>query len=287
MNDSTCTFWGPLDEPESEISLLVRNAIFEGLIHAPILVGNLPESAVFDREPLHLPHPVPPLNFQQKLGHLYEEAFATLLRFCPNYNLLEANLPVRRDQHNTVGELDFLLRERGREKMVHLELAIKFYLAVDTDQGPVFPGPDARDHYMKKIARLREHQLTLTQRHREHLPTHYQDTEIVTRHLVLGTLFDHICAPTPSKPEFLSQQARRGQWLEVGDLRKHFDKRTPLRVIPKPLWGVPSDFLGDLNLEPFSPPPTLERCQMVLTPDHDALFVTPNRYPNHQGAGIR
>lgn len=265
---------------------LFAQAIFESLIHAPTLIGELPESQVFDRSHLTLPDPLPPLNLSQKLGHLYEQALALLFTHHSNYDLLETNLPLRHDRHHTIGELDFLLRKKKHDTLIHLELATKFYLAVETDVGLVLPGPDARDHYFKKLARLREHQLTLTSRHRKHLPEAYHQTDILPSHLVLGALFDHIDSEHLAQPEAIHPQARRGRWLTLEELPTHFEATT-LRLIPKLLWPVPPDLLLGIKLEPFSPPSLADRCLMALTTCGTSLFVTPPGYPHHQGTGIR
>lgn len=287
MSETTPSHSGLPEDTHSQTSFPFAEAIFKSLLQAPILIGTLPESSVFDRSPLVFPDPVPELNFHQKLGHLCEEALAGLLHSSPGYQVLETNLPVRRNQHDTLGELDFLLLETNRKEIIHLELATKYYLAVQTDQGMIFPGPDARDHYHKKLNRLRQHQLTLAQRHREHLPEIYRHRKIVSQHLVLGILFDHASTTSLSEPEYLDHGARRGRWIEISNLRDHFDGDTPLLTIPKPLWLATPALLQEIDLETFSPIDPFHRCQMVLAPSGIPYFVTPDGYPNHQGAGIR
>ena len=286
MPDWARSVSNPAGKQGPNSSELLGKAIFESLIRSPLLLGDLPESRVFDRHSLTLPDPLPPLNLHQKLGHLCEQALAHLLERSSDFDLLETSLPVRKDRHHTLGELDFLLREKKNGSLIHLELATKFYLAVPTKAGLTLPGPDARDDYFKKLSRLRNHQLTLATRHRESLPEAYREHEILPRHLVLGALFDHINAREPSLPEAIHPQARRGRWLTIMELPSHFDTTT-LLLIPKPLWPVPPDLLGDLDLPAFSPNNLVDRCQMILAPCGTTLFVTPPGYPNHQGAGMR
>lgn len=285
---SDCPQASPLfaDERGLQSGGLTARVLFESLIHAPILIDDLPESKVFDRSSLTLPDPFPGLNFHQKLGHLCEESLALLLAHHPEYDLLETRLPVRRDRHHTIGELDFLLQKKDDDTLVHLELAAKFYLAVETETGLTLPGPDTRDDYFKKLARLRDHQLVLTSKYRDALPDTYRNRTIVPRHLVLGALFDHIDGTDLAQPEAVHPQARRGRWLTIGELPSHFEATT-LRLIPKPLWPVPPDLLEGLDLPAFSPPDFVDRCLMVLAPCGTSLFVTPSGYPNHQGVGMR
>lgn len=56
--------------------------ILESLRSAPPLIGDLPEAAVLDQGrfgPLHASTLEEPLRFDQKLGHLYEQALSRLL----------------------------------------------------------------------------------------------------------------------------------------------------------------------------------------------------------------
>lgn len=126
---------------------------------SPLLVGDLPEAKCFCRSILRRPEVLPDLNLRQKLGHLFEDALASLLVASHKVDLLHQNLQLRDENRTTVGEMDFLIRHRSNSALVHLELATKFYLAVETPSGITLPGPDARDNYFRKLARLRDHQL--------------------------------------------------------------------------------------------------------------------------------
>lgn len=280
-------------EGQNEITFqqqCMAEALFQSLLGSPLFVDQLPESATFDRSSLSLPDPVPSLNFSQKLGHLCEDALAALLDHSPAFELLERNLVIRKSPQETVGELDFLLREASSGKLLHLELATKFYLVVPTAQGLLLPGPDARDHYFRKLNRLQDHQLTLPSRYREFLPSAYRNEAIATRHLILGCLFDHFEARTAHQPEFLHPEARRGKWLTSKELPAHFPDPATLRVIPKPLWPVPVEELKDLELTSFALDSPVERCLMVVTPEGFPLFITPSDYPEAaltQCGGVR
>ena len=83
------------------------DALVQSLLVSPLLVGDLPNADRFDRALLGSPDFVSELNFDQKLGHLYEDAMASLLIASPRVELVEKNLQLQRDRHSTVGELDF------------------------------------------------------------------------------------------------------------------------------------------------------------------------------------
>ena len=91
----------------------IANALLRSLLESSLLIDDLPEAPSLSRSHLALPNTIPALNLHQKLGHLYEDALAILLRESPTLDLLEENLQIRKDIHTTVGELDFLLREKS------------------------------------------------------------------------------------------------------------------------------------------------------------------------------
>ncbi|MBK1831971.1 DUF1853 family protein [Verrucomicrobiaceae bacterium R5-34] len=253
--------------------------ILSALRSSPVLVGDCPEATVFDRSGLALPDEAGAISLDQKLGHIYEDGLAALLEKSECYDLLEKSLQIQSDKHRTLGELDFLLRDRTSGAIIHLELAVKFYLAVESADGHQLPGPDARDNYDKKLKRLRSHQLTLVQQFREHLPVAYRDEPITTRQLVIGSLFDHISAAQPAQAAYLRPNARRGKWLHQHELIQHFPAQSPY-IIPKHLWPVEVNKLPSSSLEPLDTTELLDRCVMVhLESEPMPLFIAPDAYP--------
>jgi len=257
--------------------------LLQSLIAGPLLINDLPEAPAFPHQALTLPATFPDLNLHQKLGHLYEDALALLLETSPRYHLLARNLQIQTDIHTTVGELDFLLRDLAIGQLIHLEVATKFYLAVDTPDGLTLPGPDARDNYFLKLQRLRSHQLQLPRLFQSHLPEEFRREAIVTQHLIYGCLFDHLNAPKPATPEFLNPHCRRGKWLHLDDLPQHFPTTTGFQIIPKPLWPVPLDLLADIPLDPWLPGAKIDRCLMVKAHNEPTpYFIVPRGYPLNQ-----
>ena len=236
-------------------------------------------AARFGRHGLVAPAVSVELNFDQKLGHLYEDALAAVFASSPSIELLEQNLQIQESIHSTVGELDFLIRD-ANGTLTHLELATKFYLAVKTDSGIVFPGPDSRDNYDRKIQRLLSHQLTLTERHKANLPPAYRDEEIIVKQLIYGCLFDHISEVDLSCPEFSNPECRRGKWLHRSELADHFSNDSQFDLIPKHLWPVPIEFLKTISLKKWQPDEFVDRCVMLRINGHACpYFVAPDDYP--------
>lgn len=256
--------------------------LLQSLVRGPLLIGDLPEAASFPYRDLTIPANFSPLNLQQKLGHLYEDALTILLEASPRFDLLARSLQLQTNAQTTLGELDFLLRDLGDDQLIHLELATKFYLAVETSSTLTLPGPDARDNYFRKLQRLRSHQLPLAQKHRSDLPEEYRHQTIIARQLVYGCLFDHIGATKPADPDFINPNCRRGRWLTIDECSDHFEPATQLQIIPKALWPVPLSLIQDTPLEHWNPDSPVERCLMLRADDDTTpYFVTPPDYPEH------
>ena len=255
-------------------------ALLQSFLEGPLLVTDLPEATTFPFHELSLPNTDTELNPNQKLGHLCEDAFATLLDSSTNFEILAKNLQIQTDIHTTVGELDFLIRDSESGNLIHLELATKFYLAVETNDGLTLPGPDARDNYFKKLNHLRTNQLKLTHHHQQALPNEFRDVVIIPQQLVYGCLFDYVQAGRPASAEFIDPDCRRGRWLSIGECTDYFPSATQFQVIPKPLWPVPLELFGDLPLETWKPDTSLDRCVMLrVNRETTPYFVTPENWP--------
>ena len=92
--------------------------------------------------------------YSPRLGFCFEQLWQSALHLCgettlPNQQIIEGQ--------QTLGELDLLIT--SHDPVLHLELALKFYLGVEHD----WVGPNQRDLLSQKLARTFEHQLPLAQ----------------------------------------------------------------------------------------------------------------------------
>jgi len=113
------------------------------------------------------PRPLQELLAARKDGRL-GNYFETLWRFWLNsnrrYSLLFANLPLYAGTR-TLGEFDFLVKDKITGKTLHWEIAVKFYLGVaDTSQPANWLGPAQQDRLDIKTSHLLNHQGRLSQR---------------------------------------------------------------------------------------------------------------------------
>jgi hypothetical protein len=95
----------------------------------------------------------------RRLGHYFETLWAYWLSVNPRFELLGRNLQIK-EQGRTLGELDFIVRDRAIGKCLHWELAIKFYLGRgDTSLQSNWLGPGKKDRLDLKVDHLLNRQL--------------------------------------------------------------------------------------------------------------------------------
>ncbi|MGM1051358.1 MAG: DUF1853 family protein [Pseudomonadota bacterium] len=102
-----------------------------------------------------------------RMGLYHERLWQFLLAAAPDTELLAHNLRIHRGKQ-TLGELDLLYRRRGETALVHLEVAIKYYLGLREGPGEAHDqarwiGPGGADSLAGKREHLHRHQLRLTE----------------------------------------------------------------------------------------------------------------------------
>ncbi|WPJ94326.1 DUF1853 family protein [Coraliomargarita algicola] len=262
--------------------------ILESLRSAPLLIGDLPEAAVLDRSRLGSTGAcaVDPLRFDQKLGHLYEQALGRLLESSNALTLLASHLQVFAESGRTLGELDYLLHDHTRDQYIHLELAVKFYLAVKGRDGWQFPGPDPRDNWQRKLDRLRRHQLQLSRlpETRQLLCERFGIDAIQTQQLIYGCLFLPMGQDAVPPLELFSPSARVGHWLYLSEWAQNFAGVEEVLLMDKPLWPVELSSQAKRQFPVISVPRlhqlASERCTLFCLPDStQPYFLVPPSWP--------
>ncbi|ARN76996.1 hypothetical protein BST97_02710 [Nonlabens spongiae] len=111
------------------------------------------------------------------LGKRAEFYFKFCVDQSSNYNCLLSNIQVFRGK-TTLGELDFIVQHNTSRRIFHIELVYKFYIYDPTKrlacektstqearyELSCYEGPNRRDYLLKKINRLKTHQLPLLYR---------------------------------------------------------------------------------------------------------------------------
>ena len=92
-----------------------------------------------------------------------EACFEAYLKASSKFELLAANLQIHSEKE-TLGELDYIVRNLETEKIVHIELACKFYL-YDENAGELeeqkWIGPNRKDSLFDKLEKVKRKQFPL------------------------------------------------------------------------------------------------------------------------------
>lgn len=257
--------------------------LLQSLQQAPLLVADVDGVKCFDRSWLSMPRRPSTLNFEQKLGHLYEDALECLLEASEGIEFLGSHIQIANDRGRTLGELDFVLIDKARQQAIHLELAVKFYLAVEVGGKLQFPGPDPRDNWQRKLDRMREHQFLLSQRSESQtlLKEQYGVDSIEVRQLIYGCLFYPMSSHERPLPSAVNPQCRMGRWLYVSEWSREFSEVIDVKLVPKLLWPVLIDESIREDLVTVSVDKLHElaagRCTMfILGQSREPIFLVPD-----------
>ncbi|PIE36912.1 MAG: hypothetical protein CSA54_02785 [Gammaproteobacteria bacterium] len=165
----------------------------------------------------------------QRLGEYFEWLVCLWLFVDPEYSLLHRGLVLRGDDGGTLGELDFIVRDLRRDKTIHLEVAVKFYLRVpEALAEPTrwhwrWFGPQPQDRLDLKYSQMQWQQIPLDAPRQQCL----QDSGVaVDAHC--GLLKGRVFLPIDERREarelvrasLLSAQADIGRWMSTAAYRR-------------------------------------------------------------------
>ena len=190
-----------------------------------------------------------------------EHVFLQLITFSDAFDILIHNHPIKKGKR-TIGEIDFILRERDTGRLLHVELTYKFYLVDPDITEPVhrLMGPNKRDMFFTKMEKIKNRQFPLlhSAEGKKALQKNGIDPEQVEHQCCfkaqlfnpLGTIATHI------RP--LNKSCISGFWIRFGDFEREEFKVHTYYVPYKSEWVVaPHDdvpwqshfeLLLDLNL---------------------------------------
>ncbi len=99
----------------------------------------------------------------RRLGKYFETLWFYWLSHHPRYEVLAHNLQIIIDGE-TLGEIDFILFDKKNKKILHWEMAVKFYLGIDdTRQMSNWHGPNLRDRLDIKFNHLLNKQSVISE----------------------------------------------------------------------------------------------------------------------------
>ena len=185
-----------------------------------------------------------PIPENLRLGHQIEYLCKQLLEHSLLYEILVYNLPIRQEKQ-TLGEVDFILKDLKTEQIIHVELTYKFYI-IDLDiSEPLHQliGPNKRDAFFMKMEKIKNKQFALL--HSEAGSKALADKNIAISNLVHQTCFKtQLFKPFKVKTlqlEPLNENCIVGYWLRLSDFNT--DSFTPYQFyIPsKKKWVLNPD----------------------------------------------
>ncbi len=177
-------------------------------------------------------NPTPLLTHLEKrkstrLGIYFEYLWQFFLQQDKQYQLIAANLPIH-DNGKTLGEFDLIIKDTFNDEVIHLELAVKFFL--QTSMEPLntdselnnWLGPNCKDRLDIKLHRLLNHQILLNQTESAAQLLSSKDIHITQRKIALkGYLFYPFTTADQSENcQYLSTDHHRGKWLSISAFEK-------------------------------------------------------------------
>ncbi|WP_372966245.1 DUF1853 family protein, partial [Marinobacter sp.] len=101
---------------------------------------------------------------EKRLGHYFERLYEVMLSELMGWQVILKNQQIRQSGQ-TIGELDFVVKNPESGELEHHEIAIKYYLGVTAEDRPTWwYGPNARDRLDLKTQHLLLHQSQMAQR---------------------------------------------------------------------------------------------------------------------------
>lgn len=136
---------------------------------ASILKTNNLDSSItglptFDLAELHLTNNIDfQLPTNVRLGHLAEKIVSELIKSSSNFNVIYENIQIL-EVNKTIGEIDFIIENQNTKKLLHVELAYKFYLfdpSISSETVNNWIGPNRNDSLQEKLEKLKTKQFPL------------------------------------------------------------------------------------------------------------------------------
>lgn len=194
----------------------------------------------FDLAALNLETPLEfPLPTNVRLGHLAEKIVAETIKSSTNFKVLYENTQII-EEDKTIGEIDFILENKKTKRLIHMELAYKFYLFdpnLSSETINNWIGPNRNDSLKEKLEKLKTKQFPLLYHNCTKSTLHTIEINEVSQALcLLVSLF----IPYEYKANFnpVYQKAIKGYYLNFEKF-SNLDNSAKTYYIPtKKEWGM-------------------------------------------------
>ncbi len=210
----------------------------------------------------------------KRLGLRFEALVFFWLTISPNYEILLQNKQLITEV-KTLGEVDFIIRDLRTMQLIHLEVAVKFYLGTDDLIDPYrWFGTTTSDQLGKKVEHLKQHQTQLSRKYPEHFPYPVDACHC----LLKGRLFYPVGFNT--SPEGVASEHLRGRWLRANATQ---GKEVQITAIDKQDWLATLSQAQLRQYTVLSLYPLLNQPQCYLRlnekqEEQERIFILPNSF---------
>ena len=174
-----------------------------------------------------------------RLGHLAEVVVSELIKSSTNYEVVYENIQLIEGK-KTIGEIDFIIKDKNTEQLIHMELAYKFYLydpEISSKEINNWIGPNRNDSLKNKLDKVKNKQFPLL--YHKNFKSRFDKIEIgeVSQALcLLVSLFIPYKYKISLDPIY--EKAVQGYYLNMDTLTSfnHVDKKYYLPL--KKEWGM-------------------------------------------------
>jgi uncharacterized protein len=243
----------------------------------------------------------------RRLGIYYEVLWQYVLEHFPGFSLTARNLPIMRDGR-TLGELDFIYYCQHRQRYIHLETAVKFYLGVpdtpcqDNEQQPALPwshwfGPGCKDRLDLKLLKMLNQQTRLATTIEGSTTLKILGVDAPLREICLKGYFFYPLHKACPPPFDSHPHHARGHWLKISEMDLLPQHTDCWQIMKKKEWLAPLSSNDDrqlLKLSELTPqtglllasnpfPIMIANMQATGGSYREAsrFFITPDHWPNY------
>ena len=182
------------------------------------------------------------IRFESMLGFFFENH--------PRFEILAKNVQLK-NRTQTVGEIDFIVNDLNHNRLLHMEVACKFYLSSKiSNQWNLWLGPNPHDTLKLKMNKLIE-QLSITTRHwgKEYLQSQKLANPEPTL-LMKGAFHHHYSNLGNAKhPKFSNTKYNTGWWCHKKELKALDNVYIRWAKLEKESWLCPQVRVIDETLE--------------------------------------
>jgi hypothetical protein len=180
-----------------------------------------------------------PLPDNVRLGHLAEKIVSELIKASSNFDMVDENIQIS-EEKRTIGEMDFIIRDIETKRLIHMELAYKFYLfdpSISAEPINNWIGPNRNDSLIEKLEKLKRKQFPLL--YHPQVKTKLDEIEInrVSQALcLLASLYVPYEFSADLSPAYA--KAVKGHYLDWETFVRLDDSSQTYHLPPKKEWGM-------------------------------------------------